>query len=72
MAKFKDRYVLGEGYPQAICSDYDWAEYTSGVVLTKETDRQSKSIEIKYPKSLDTHAEFPKYKLILERVKGGE
>lgn len=61
MNRFKDRYILGEGYP--------WTDK-----ILKRWMCVRKSIPYTYGKELDWPEEFwdfdvPKYRLVLERVR---
>lgn len=66
MSKFKDRYVLGEGYP--------WADGLGSVeqpfiklsLCTKQIGNEK--VVLKYPKELWSN-KLPKYRIVLEKVK---
>lgn len=62
--KFKDRYVLGEGYP--------FQDSYANVSLLKKPESESEpwpdDVILKFPKSI-MRDDCPKYRLVLERVK---
>lgn len=60
--KFKDRYVLGEGYPWA------WGLKPYQTIGINKEKNGLNAKNIKFPKKLWEY-EVPKYRLVLERVK---
>lgn len=57
MTKFKDRYVLGEGYPH---------KYYDAVGVRSSRDFAG-PLDLKWPKEFRSEG-LPKYRLVLERV----
>jgi hypothetical protein len=58
---FKDRYVLGSGYPWAFGVE-------SKMVGVNEAGTGMKTKSLKFPKTLWSK-DIPKYRIVLERVK---
>lgn len=65
--KFKDRYVLGEGYPWV--DGLGNVEFPYMKLSVKKENHGSESLVLMFPKELwDEH--LPKYRIVLEKVKG--
>lgn len=70
MSKFKDRYVLAEGYPQLF---FDMAIAIHHTNLGKENEPPEKKLKwpkLKWPKALND-VNLPRYRLVLERIDDG-
>lgn len=58
--QFKDRYILGEGYPYLDCY--------YAVLMTQTANENALSKKLKMPSHL-MKPNCPKYRLVLERIK---
>jgi hypothetical protein len=61
MTKFRDRYVLGEGYPLI------WAKR---IEMFENLYGSTRLVELEQPRELTANI-VPKYRLVLERVEDG-